>query len=322
MDLLFLDTYYVNGEESLINLYNIFKDFLVPVITIVFSILVTLHVTKKDRAQNAKNRKEDFEKAEQEKLNAINSSIAKEIERKNQVLTDLEFFNKSALINLEQHLITINRLLKRLNFDKLPTFSIQVFSNEYINSIMSLNFNDIRPYMEQEHYVKYINAVKLIEGLYSELDRLVSDYRKNHYQLHRELDIVSHRLFFYIQKSEFDKRFNRILLNDLLKFKADYDDYVKNYSSIYDDPTYASVFDNLKSNFINENFMIIIDQYPELKTIVLDFECVLVSLERLVNYYYEALKELHKGLDKNFQILKSFKITDRPIELSRISPEN
>ncbi len=322
MNLLFFDTYYLDGNETPMSIYNFIKDFLVPLFGVGIPIWVTFLITKKDRKINAENRKFDFENAEIEKLNAWKTTISKEFDRKKQVLDDLEFFNQSAIINLEQHLITLKRLLKKLNFDQLPTFSVQVFTNEYISSIMSLNFNDIRPYMEQAHYVKYINSLKLLEGLYKELDRIMSNYSQNHFNLHNNLDVITHKLFFIIQKNGFDQKFDKIILKDLLKFKSEYDNYVSNYSSVFSDPSYASALEKLKIHFINENFLTKIDEFPELKSIVIDFECILVSLERLVNYYSEALNEINSGFIKNTEILKSFKLIARPIDLSPESPKN
>ncbi|GEM_PF-6307417 len=180
MNLLFLDTYYVDGIESSIDLYNVSKDFILPSIILAGTIIGSIRLAKK---QLDDQKKLEFEKNKEEDESTLKLIL----------LT-----NHKLIENLKSSIKNFEETIKLLTIDSSGNLPIHIFNDAFFISLTSLGYFKIYEILKNyrkskdDQILSYWSWICYITKTYKIIQSYNKDLLKQHNKLTDKLNVQSH----------------------------------------------------------------------------------------------------------------------------------
>lgn len=281
---------------------NNWKDFIIPTLAICVPVFITLYITHRDRKDNAKNRRDDLDRYEKEKLENLESTeiLKKELEEK--AWSHFESCLTMAVITGRSHLGTIDGLIAKSSFQRSGALSVVVLVNQHLQGLLNLDYRELSLRFNDSIYLQYLNSIKILDRLYLELMDWKSGYRKEHSRRSCSFDKALQDIFYEIERLRFDEQLDKHVFENLNQFKESYDKYTRDYSKESPQSAVKEVL-QLKEIFIDQNFIKLKGEYGNLHKIVLNLEKSITDLERLAEYSESTLVAIKTGMDTHLAVL-------------------
>lgn len=278
------------------------KDFIIPTLAICVPVFITLYITRRDRRDNARNRREDLEKYENDKSENRKRIQMVKKEQAEKTWHQFESCLGMTVITGKSHLITIEGLITQSSFEKSGTLAVVVLVNEHLQALLNLDYIELSLMFPDSKYLQYLNSIKILDRLYLELMDWKSSYRREHSIRNSAFDKALQEVFYEIERLRYDEHFDKVIINNLNLFNERYDQYTRIYTRESSQSAVKEVLE-LKKVFIDQRFMKLKGEYNYLHKIVLDLQKSITDLERLAEYSESTLVAIKSGMDTHLSVL-------------------